>query len=367
MFARLALPQTPPSEVVRWFETRWDSSLLTRFFQVGDGARLLVQVFDSPSLGRSLSVAVNDLESSRFNLCRGDIVETVIRTNAVQRSGIQRCVEESFRVSSARHPSECPLRKRRVVSVNFRMEANMKWKPNMKRALSLMALLLLAPTMLFAQAEVCNLTAQPVSVAAAVHVRDAPTFAENGWLTIAPYRTAVLVQTRLDFATTDYFVSIVRPNRVEVPGPISLCAPASRFNLPNVRWGVPCGPPFAAHSFNRLEDKGFFEHIPIGAEDAMNRCTWQITNPATHRVEGYVYSEGGPTPDQSVTLRRVSPPAAAAPVRTGVDGKFAFANLQAGVYTVSADSPDYSSQPVQVTIQVGRDTKEVAIKVDKKK
>jgi len=238
----------------------------------------------------------------------------------------------------------------------------------MMRLVLPIGLLLMVPAPVSAQLEVCNVNQQSVSVAVAVHSKNATTYGAAGWFALAPYQTYVLVPARLDLTTTDYFFSIVAlPRGPEVSGTISICTPTTNFSYPNYTWGTACGGAFMKRAFNQVQDNGFWQRMPLGTALDVRQCRWTLSNPGTHRVEGYVYSEdSGPAPNLPVTIRRVAPPGGSAMVQSGLDGTFAFTNLQIAQYAVSVDSPTFSSEPVSVTIQAGQDSKGIAIKIVKK-
>jgi len=187
---------------------------------------------------------------------------------------------------------------------------------------------------------------------------------------LRPGETRVLVPARLETETTDYLMSVVSlASGTALPGPTSICTPVAAFNYPNYVWGqaTTCRAGFALKSYTSIPGEGFWRRLPIGAELDSSRCKWTLVNPATHRVEGYAYFDGGgPAPNQTVTLRRTKPPGPGVSLRTGSDGTFAFANVQVAEYALSVDSPDYLAEPIAVAVQSGQDSKGIVMKLVRK-
>jgi uncharacterized membrane protein len=230
--------------------------------------------------------------------------------------------------------------------------------------------MLMVPTVALAQLEVCNAYRQNVTVAIAVHARSATTFAGAGWFALRPGQTRVLVPARLETDTTDYLVSVVSlANGQESAGSASICTSVSPFSYPSYVWeqSTTCRAGFVSRKYEPISGAGFWLRVPMGTDLDVRQCQWTLSNPATHRLEGNVYFDGGgPAPDQMVILARTQPPGPSASTRTGADGTFSFANLQIAGYTVRVDAPGYLSEPVPVVLQGGQDSKGITIKLVKR-
>jgi uncharacterized membrane protein len=239
------------------------------------------------------------------------------------------------------------------------------------RVLVALLSILMAPALASAQLEVCNTFRQNVAVAIVEHSKDAPTYAGAGWFGLRPGETRVLESTRLDDAKNDYLLAVVSlaNGKDIIVGPTSICTAISNFNYPNYVWGqnATCRPGFVLRTYSPIPDEGFWRPLPLGTEVDRSVCKWTLTNPATHRVEGYAYFDGGSVaPNQTVTLRLAGTTGPGVSTRTGQDGSFLFPNIQSARYTLSVDSPDYASDPMVVVVQAGHDTKGLAIKLVKK-